>query len=99
MKLKNISYKDTQKVENCGYSSMVELKPSKLMTGVRFPLPAPPDSPMLGKTHRAETKLLQSQSHTGEKNSQYGTCWVTDGVKPIKIKKDSLDEYLAKGFQ
>ncbi|WP_407304101.1 hypothetical protein [Acinetobacter sp.] len=54
---------------------------------------------MLGKTHRAETKLLQSQSHTGEKNSQYGTCWVTDGVKPIKIKKDSLDEYLAKGFQ
>jgi len=35
----------------------------------------------------------------GEKNSQFGTCWVTDGVKPVKIKKEQLDEYLAKGFK
>ena len=55
-------------------------------------------SGMLGKTHRTETKRLQSQSHTGEKNSQYGTCWVTDGTKPVKIKKELLDEYLARGF-
>lgn len=34
----------------------------------------------------------------GEKNSQFGTCWVTNGIKPVKIKKDLLDEYLAKGF-
>ena len=34
----------------------------------------------------------------GEKNSQFGTCWVTNGVKPVKIKKEQLDEYLAKGF-
>ncbi|WP_407304103.1 GIY-YIG nuclease family protein [Acinetobacter sp.] len=34
----------------------------------------------------------------GERNSQFGTCWVTDGVKPVKIKKEQLDEYLTKGF-
>jgi len=35
----------------------------------------------------------------GEKNSQFGTCWVTNGVKPIKIKKEHLDEYLANGYR
>lgn len=35
----------------------------------------------------------------GEKNSQFGTCWVTNGVKPIKIKKENLDEYLANGYR
>lgn len=34
----------------------------------------------------------------GEKNSQFGTCWVTNGVKPIKIKKEKLDEYLMNGY-
>lgn len=46
------------------------------------------------KTTYAERLHMQ-----GEKNSQYGTCWVTDGVKPVKIKKELLDEYLAKGFK
>ena len=35
----------------------------------------------------------------GEKNSQFVTCWVTNGVKPIKIKKEHLDEYLANGYR
>ena len=35
----------------------------------------------------------------GEKNSQFGTCWVTNGVKPIKIKKEELDEYLMNGYR
>lgn len=55
-----------------------------------------------GKTHSKETKQIigtkNSAYQTGEGNSQFGTCWVTDGVKPIKIKKDQFDEYLAKGF-
>jgi hypothetical protein len=34
----------------------------------------------------------------GEKNSQFGTCWVTKGVKPVKIKKEMLDEYLINGY-
>jgi hypothetical protein len=35
----------------------------------------------------------------GSKNSQFGTCWVTDGVKPVKIKKEQLEEFLQKGYR
>ena len=53
----------------------------------------------LGKTHTEETKqLMRKPKNQGEKNSQFGTCWVTNGVKPVKIMKEQLDEYLAKGF-
>ena len=34
----------------------------------------------------------------GEKNSQFGTCWVTKDSKSIKIKKEQLDEYLTNGY-
>lgn len=34
----------------------------------------------------------------GEKNSQFGTCWVNDGRRAIKIKKEQLSEYLIKGY-
>ena len=55
----------------------------------------------LGKKHSEETKIKMRASHkglqNGEKNSQYGTCWVTNG-KPEKIKKEQLSEYLAKGY-
>jgi hypothetical protein len=34
----------------------------------------------------------------GEKNSQFGTCWVTKNGRTIKIKKDKLQEYIALGF-
>ena len=55
-----------------------------------------------GRKHREETKkkigLANSLAQAGEKNSQFGSCWVTDGVKPIKIKKDKLDEYLMNGY-
>lgn len=49
-----------------------------------------------------ETRAKMRSSHKGlqdgEKNSNFGKCWVTDGVKPISIKKEQLDEYLAKGY-
>lgn len=55
-----------------------------------------------GKSHTAETKAKMSASQQGkqlgQRNSQFGTCWITDGVKPIKIKKDQLDEYLTNGY-
>lgn len=53
---------------------------------------------MLGKLHSDVTKERMTLSGSGEKNSQFGTCWVTDGVKPVKIKKEQLDSYLARGF-
>lgn len=34
----------------------------------------------------------------GEKNSSFGTCWVTNEHRPIKIKKELLEQYLQRGF-
>ena len=49
------------------------------------------------KTKRAKTNC-ERNFQIGEKNSQFGTCWVTKDSKPLKIKKDQLDEYLANGY-
>lgn len=35
----------------------------------------------------------------GERNSQFGTRWVTDGIKSIKIRKDELDKCLTDGYR
>jgi group I intron endonuclease len=52
-------------------------------------MPPPPN--WTGKKHREETKIkigaINSILQMGTNNSQYGTMWVTDGVKNIKIKK------------
>ncbi len=56
----------------------------------------------IGKTHSEETKLiigLSSSNHQkGEGNSQFGTCWMHNESKNIKIKKDELDLYLSSGW-
>ena len=56
-----------------------------------------------GKTHTKTTKSKIAEKlslkQQGEKNSQFGTCWVTNGIKPVKIKKEHLDEYLANGYR
>lgn len=36
--------------------------------------------------------------HIGEKNSHFGTCWITKDDKSISIKKELLDEYLNSGW-
>jgi group I intron endonuclease len=44
-----------------------------------------------GKKHRPDTieKMKKSSigKHDGEKNSQFGTCWITNGFENKKIKK------------
>ncbi len=67
-------------------------KEGKLLNSLRFK----------GKTHSDETKQFMSEkrkgSGTGEKNSQFGTCWITkDGVNK-KIKKEDLETYLLEGW-
>lgn len=46
-----------------------------------------------GKKHSKETKLKMGESMkgvgVGNKNSQFGTMWITDGTKNKKIKKGS----------
>ena len=55
----------------------------------------------LGKHHTAETKQKMSvaaSTRVGAKNSQFGTCWVSNGAKTCKIKLEFLDEYLMNGY-
>lgn len=46
----------------------------------------------LGKKHTEETKQKMSASHNGrhvgQKNSQYGTMWITNGSLNKKVKRD-----------
>jgi hypothetical protein len=55
-----------------------------------------------GQKHSEETKQLMSEKRkgtgTGEKNSQFGTCWVTKDGLNKKIKKDLLETYLNEGW-
>jgi hypothetical protein len=50
-----------------------------------------------GKKHSEETKKLigikNSINQKGEKNSQFGTCWITNGIESKKIKKNDLSLY------
>ena len=47
-----------------------------------------------GKTHTEETKKKMSESSKGNgkgsKNSQFGTCWITNGIESKKIYKGDL---------
>lgn len=58
----------------------------------------------LNKRHSDETKQKMSKSHTGlhvgEKNSQYGTCWVFSDEKKCskRIQRDELSDYLSRGW-
>jgi hypothetical protein len=48
----------------------------------------------LNKTHSTETKIKMSNSHKGNgggsENSQFGTCWITNGNENKKIYKGDL---------
>jgi hypothetical protein len=44
-----------------------------------------------GKTHSEETKQkLRKSKGVGATNSQFGTCWITNGVENKKIKKEDI---------
>ena len=48
------------------------------------------------RKHSSEEKRIMSEKASqrfGKKNSQYGTCWITDGIKNKKIKKGDFFLY------
>lgn len=56
----------------------------------------------IGKKHTSETKKKMKNSKInhgiGEKNSQYGTCWITNNIENKKIKKEELDKWISNGW-
>jgi len=59
-----------------------------------------------GKKHKEETKnkikntMLQHKHQQGEKNSQFGKCWIhnIELKKSIVIKKEELEKYLSQNW-
>lgn len=55
-----------------------------------------------GKKHSQETiekmKASSIGKQSGEKNSQYGTCWMNDGKENKKVMKSDLDKWLQLGY-
>ncbi len=53
---------------------------------------------MLNKKHSDSTKDKMSKSQAGNKNSQFGSMWITNGTQNTKIKKsESIPEGWYKG--
>lgn len=57
-------------------------------------------NPNSGNTYSAEVKQKMSDSNTGERNSQYGTCWVysLEEQRNMKISKDEIISYEKLGW-
>lgn len=56
-----------------------------------------------GKRHSDETRVTMSLSHQGkhdgQKNSQFGTCWMSKDGKAIKVKKTEVQQYIRSGYK
>lgn len=56
-----------------------------------------------GRKHTEETKKKMSESNKGkglgDKNSQYGTCWITKEGVNKKIKKELLESFIEQGWK
>lgn len=61
-----------------------------------------PDGAFAGKKHNEETKKkigeASSKAQKGSGNSQYGTCWITNGRENKKIKKDDIEIWVKQGY-
>jgi len=57
-----------------------------------------PSKVWTGQKHTNKTKTRMSESHKGSKNSQFGTCWITNGNEVKKIPLEALDSHLEMGY-
>ena len=65
------------------------------------------DIKLYWKGRKRQEKSIKRQKETfkkinhqqGEKNSQYGTCWIHNEKEAKKVKKDTVEEYLLEGWK
>lgn len=53
---------------------------------------------MLGKNHSEDTKVKMSMAASGNKNSQFGSRWMSKNGQIIKVKSDDIQSFLDQGF-
>lgn len=59
----------------------------------------PPKRNKLSEEHKKRIGITNSLKQSGNLNSQFGTCWITDGNKNRKIKKEDLDKWIFLGYK
>ena len=47
---------------------------------------------------KKEQSIRMSEKQKGQRNSQYGTFWITNGIEVKKIKKEELDFWIELGY-
>lgn len=53
----------------------------------------------LKHTNETKRKIAEKNKHlTGDRNSQFGTCWVHIGTRNKKIKKEDIQKYISQGW-
>lgn len=51
------------------------------------------------KRHTEESLCkMRKPKNIGECNSQFGTCWISNGADTLKIKKEDVDVWLKRGY-
>jgi group I intron endonuclease len=77
------SKKNGESISNAYYKAIKEGRRIPIQWGNHF-----------GRKHKPETiekmKTSKIEHGVGVKNSQFGTCWITNGVENQKIKKEDL---------
>lgn len=77
-------------------------KKNNFKKGVENPNFGKKNMNFLNKKHTEDSKIKigekSSINQKGEKNSQFGTCWVTKEGENKKIKKELLENYLNDGW-
>ena len=72
---------------------MVDINDERYISGELKPI-------WCGKHHTEESKQKLKETYKkikhqqGEKNSQYGTCWIHNNKENKKIKREQLNKYL-----
>ena len=88
------------------YLELVKTEPYKQMLRERIQKHLLPkikeNNVWIGRRHSDKTKKLMSKKASlkiGPKNSQFGTCWITNGILNKKINKVELSTYVYLGFK
>ncbi len=82
------------RIKNSSNSIHIQIVSDKISTGLKLYYNSGGTGSFTGKLHSDETKakmsLAQKDKHTGNKNSQFGSMWITNGIQCTKIKKNDI---------